>query len=254
MSVASGPVFLLVGSNSRRRKGTDPKTGSGPKIIFSQARVRQFRWPSKGLATETDSDRARQCEGVGIKEGVPACQSALLHGPKLFLRWVSHSMSSCDGVRPIVVRAGADLPEGVTYTPREGSWQPTLHRANWQSVSMFCCFGPCIRRCESAVMVLVHRVGCFSMLCCRGSRILRPCRCGDFGFVSRHKPAEHRFPEVSANPDVEASCVTSCCGRRVLSLKDVAASQYVCSRGADNLSSYVSSFGSDLSSTCFRWC
>ena len=31
------------------------------------------------------------------------------------------------------------------------------------------------------------------------------------------------------------------------SLKDVAASQYVCSRGADNLSSYFSSFGSDLS-------
>ena len=39
-----------------------------------------------------------------------------------------------------------------------------------------------------------------------------------------------------------------------VSLKDVAASQYVCSRDADNLSSYVSSFGSDLSSTCFGWC
>ena len=36
--------------------------------------------------------------------------------------------------------------------------------------------------------------------------------------------------------------------------QDVAASQYVCSRGADNLSSYVSSFGSDLSSTCFGSC
>ena len=50
---------------------------------------------------------------------------------------------------------------------------------------------------------------------CRDSRILLPCRCGDFGFVSRHKPAEHRFPDVSATPDVEASCITSCCGRRV---------------------------------------
>ena len=45
----------------------------------------------------------------------------------------------------------------------------------------------------------------------------RPCRCGDFGFVSRHKPAEHRIPDVSATPDVEASCITSCRGRRYLS-------------------------------------
>ena len=36
-----------------------------------------------------------------------------------------------------------------------------------------------------------------------------------------------------------------------LSLKDVAASQFVCSRGADHLSSHLSSFGSDLSSSCF---
>ena len=28
---------------------------------------------------------------------------------------------------------------------------------------------------------------------CRGSRNFRLCRCGDFGLVSRHKPAEHRF-------------------------------------------------------------
>ena len=44
---------------------------------------------------------------------------------------------------------------------------------------------------------------------------LRPHRCGDLGFVSRHKPAEHRIPDVLAAPDVEASSVTSCCGRRV---------------------------------------
>ena len=28
---------------------------------------------------------------------------------------------------------------------------------------------------------------------CRGSRLLRPRRCGDFGLVSRHKPPEHHF-------------------------------------------------------------
>ena len=31
---------------------------------------------------------------------------------------------------------------------------------------------------------------------CRGSRNLRPRRCGDFGLVSRHEPAEHRFPII----------------------------------------------------------
>ena len=44
---------------------------------------------------------------------------------------------------------------------------------------------------------------------------LRPHRCGDLGFVSRHMPAEHRIPDVLAAPDVEASCITSCRGRRV---------------------------------------
>ena len=28
---------------------------------------------------------------------------------------------------------------------------------------------------------------------CRGSRIFLPCRCGDSGFVSRHKPADHHI-------------------------------------------------------------
>ena len=44
---------------------------------------------------------------------------------------------------------------------------------------------------------------------------LRPRRGGDLGFVSRHKPAEHPIPDVPAAPDVEASCITSCRGRRV---------------------------------------
>ena len=67
---------------------------------------------------------SRQCEGVGITEAVQASQSALLHGPEHFLRWGCHSMSSCDGVRPIVVRASSVHPEGVTKTPHKGSSQP----------------------------------------------------------------------------------------------------------------------------------
>ena len=67
--------------------------------------------------------------GVGIKEGVRASQSALLHSPELFLRWGCHSMSSCDGVSPIEFRAVAVYPEGVTYTPCKGSCQPPGHRA-----------------------------------------------------------------------------------------------------------------------------
>ena len=59
-------------------------------------------------------------KGFGFKEGVLASQSALLHGPELFLRWSCHSMSSCDGVSPIFNRPGAVLPEGVTKTPRQG--------------------------------------------------------------------------------------------------------------------------------------
>ena len=52
--------------------------------------------------------------------------------------------------------------------------------------------------------------------CCCGSRIFVHVRgSGDLGFVSRHKPAEHPIPDVPAAPDVEASCITSCRGRRV---------------------------------------
>ena len=76
----------------------------------------------------------------------------------------------------------------------------------------------------------------------------RPCRCGDFGFVSAAQASR------TSHSRCFLQLQTFCCGRRELSLKDVAASQYVFSRGADNLSSYVSSFGSDLSSTCFGWC
>ena len=178
-------------------------------------------------------------------------------------------------------RASSVHPEGVTYTPHEGSSQPpgTGHQTG-NVFSMFCYFGSLHQklRVGGPPTGSVHRDGSFFLcivtgasVCCErctsslatlrrhflravAAAVFSPCRCGDFGFVSRHKPAEHRIPDVSRTPDVEASCITSCCGRRVLSLKDVAASQYVCSRGADNLSSFFSSFGSDLSSTCFGWC
>ena len=80
---------------------------------------------------------------------------------------------------------------------------------------------------------------------------LRLCRCGDFGFVSRHRPAEHRIPDVSAVPTLRRHVSRLVAAGVYLSLEDVAASQYVCSCGATTLSSHYSSFGSDLSSTCF---
>ena len=50
-------------------------------------------------------------------------------------------------------------------------------------------------------------------------------RCGDFGFVLRHKPAEHRISDVSPTVDAEASCITSCRGRRVSPLGELAGSR-----------------------------
>ena len=62
----------------------------------------------------------------------------------------------------------------------------------------------------------------------------RLCRCGDFGFVSRHKPAEHRIPDVSAAPTLRRHASRPVAAGVCLSQKDVAASLYVCSRGADD--------------------
>ena len=92
---------------------------------------------------------------------------------------------------------------------------------------------------------------------CRGSRLLRPRRCGDFGLVSRHKPAEHRFPGVSATPDVEASSITSCCGRRV-SFSERRCGVIVClqSRRRQRVLHlhHDFSFRSDFCSTYYRSC
>ena len=43
---------------------------------------------------------------------------------------------------------------------------------------------------------------------CRGSRLIRPRRCGDFGLVSRHKPAEHHFLMF---PPRNCQCTRSSC-------------------------------------------
>ena len=48
-----------------------------------------------------------------------ASQSALLHGSELSLRWGSHSMSSCDGVSPIVFIALVQTTN--TLTTRSGA-------------------------------------------------------------------------------------------------------------------------------------
>ena len=78
---------------------------------------------------------------------------------------------------------------------------------------------------------------------------LRLCRCGDFGFVSRHRPAEHRIPDVSAAPTLRRHFSRPVAAGVYNSPEDVAASQYVCSCGAATLSSHGSCFGSDSSST-----
>ena len=48
-------------------------------------------------------------------------------------------------------------------------------------------------RSRAAVVFMLGVPSASFLTRCRGSRLLRPRRCGDFGLVSRHKPAEHRF-------------------------------------------------------------
>ena len=176
-------------------------------------------------------------------------------------------MASCDGVRPIAVRAGADHPEGVTYTPHEGSSQPpdTGHQPeNWHRVSMFCYFGSLHQklRVGGPPTGSVHRDGSFLLCIVTGALVCcGRCTC------SLSTLRRHFLRAVAAAVfyvHVAAATSASCRGtsqqniafqmflqlqtlrRHVsrpvaagvsLSLKDVAASQYVCSRGADNLSS-----------------
>ena len=182
-------------------------------------------------------------EGVGIKEGVPASQSALLLGPEHSLRCGSHPMSSCDGVRPIVIRVGSVHPEGVTYTPHEGSSQPpdTGHQPeNWQRVSMF--FGSLHQklRVGGPPTGSVHRDGSFFLCIVTGASVCCEwCTCS-LATLRRHflraVAAAVFYVHVAAATSascrgtsqqnitfqmflqlqtLEASCITSCCGRRV---------------------------------------
>ena len=189
-------------------------------------------------------------------------------------------MSSCDGVRPIVIRAGSVHPEGVTCTPHEGSSQPpgTGHQPeNWQRVCIRSSESEGRRRVPYIVMVLSFCPSCRVLqYAVDGVRVRGSC--------TPRRVRRHFLRAVAAAVfyiHAAAATSASCRGtsqqniafqmflqiqtlrRHVsrlvaagvyFSLKNVAASQYVCSRGADNLSSYVSSFGSDFSSICFGWC
>ena len=116
-----------------------------------------------------------------------------------------------DGWRSPVTR-GDNTGSVLVYHVRQPSG---VSPADWSS-TFWCIFGGQGHHCSGTSVRSTRGDAASFLTRCRGSRILRPCRCGDFGFVSRHKPAEHRIPGVSATPDVEASSITSCCSRRVL--------------------------------------
>ena len=95
----------------------------------------------------------------------------------------------CSGtsVHSMIVDFPMDAVAGARRTPgrlKTGGVPPkppaTIFLSLWPSV--FWDFGSLFR-------TLRRR---FLTRCC-GSRLLRPRRCGDFGLVSRHQPAEHRF-------------------------------------------------------------
>ena len=220
--------------------------------------------------------------GTDSGGGVLASQSALLLGPQLSSRWGSHSMSSCDGVRPIVFEPVQFFPKGspIFHTKAPANPSDTGHQPeNWQRVSMF--FGSLHQklRVGGSPTGSVHRDGSFLLCIVTGASV-----CCERCTSSLATLRRHFLRAVAATVFfvlVAAVTLASCRGtsqqnialqkflqpqtlRRHVSrlvaagvypsVKDVAASQYVCSRGADNLSSFVSFFGSDLSSTCFGWC
>ena len=51
----------------------------------------------------------------------------------------------------------------------------------------------CVPQCSETSVRSARGVAASFLTRCRCNRLLRPRRCGDFGFVSRHKPAAHRF-------------------------------------------------------------
>ena len=174
-------------------------------------------------------------------------------------------MSSCDGVRPIVIRAGSVHPEGVTYTPHEGSSQPPdtgEQPENWQRVSMF--FGSLHQKLRVGLPPTgsVHRDGSVFLCIVTGASVCCERCTSSLATLRRHflRAVASAVFFVFVAAATSASCrgtsqqkiafqmflqlqtlrrhVTRLVAAGVYpSLKDVAASQYVCSRGADNLSS-----------------
>ena len=153
---------------------------------------------------------------------LPATEASRVGGPPGCVR-----RDGSDGWRSLVPR-GVNTGVEVVYFLRQPSLPgpptgPEHFDASW--------CGQCTR------WQVVHiQTGSFSRVCSgtsvRSTRdvaasfvaaaVTFVSRCGDFGFVSRHKSAEHRIPDVSATLDVEASCITSCRGRRVTLMGELA--------------------------------
>ena len=108
----------------------------------------------------------------------------------------------------MIVDFPMDAVAGARRTP--GGLELEAYHQSRQPQSFFLC-GP---RCSGTSDRCSGRCGVISYALLR-QPYFRPRRCGDIGFLSRHKQAEHPTPDVPAAPDVEASRVTSCRGRRV---------------------------------------
>ena len=174
---------------------------------------------------------------------MPASQSALLLGPELLLRWGCHSMSSCDGVRPIVFEPVQIFPKGSPFPPHEGSSQPPdigHQPENWQHVPMFCFFGSLHQklRVGGPPTGSVHRDGSFFLCIVTGASVCCGRCTSSLETLRRHFFTRCVFyVHVAAATSVscrgtsqqniafqmflqlqtlrEASSITSCCDRRV---------------------------------------
>ena len=143
-------------------------------------------------------------------------------------RWSSHSMSSCDGVRPIVF-------EPVQFIPNQSPVPHTKAPANPLTQGTSPITGTMFRFSIFADRVIIVLGLRFALPERLWRHFLRAVAAAAF-FVLVAAATSASCRGTSTTPDFEASSITSCCGRRVsLSLKDVAASQYVCSRGAGKL-------------------
>ena len=97
-----------------------------------------------------------------------------------------HQKPRVGGTLGCVLRDGSDgwrslVPRG----DNTGANHPVSVPPTGNFLKGFYCCGTSVRSTRGVVTSFLTR--------CRGSRLPRPRRCGDFGLVSRHKPAEHRF-------------------------------------------------------------